>query len=53
MPGAGRVLDGEVVAEEPVVALQRADDQVVQREPERPRQFELPPNMAVVDSAGS
>ena len=32
---AGRVLDGQVVAEEAVVALEGADDQVVEREPER------------------
>src|SRR5690348_4646033 len=31
----GRVLDREVVAEEPAVPFQGADDQVVQREPER------------------
>ena len=33
---AGRVLDLEVVAEEPAVALEGADQEVVQREPDRP-----------------
>ena len=32
---SGRVFDGEVVAEEPVVSLKRLDDQVVQRKPDR------------------
>ena len=35
VPGAGRVLDREVVAEEAVVALEDADHQVVEREPDR------------------
>ena len=35
LAGPGRVLDREVVAEEPVVPLQDADHQVVQREPDR------------------
>jgi hypothetical protein len=52
-PRAGRVLERELAAEEPVVALKAADDQVVEGEPERSRQFEFPPNMGVVDSAGS
>ncbi len=34
LAGPGRVLDGELVAEEPVVAFQGADHQVVQREPD-------------------
>ena len=36
VPAAGRVLDLEVVAEEPVVALEGADHEVVEREPDRP-----------------
>ncbi len=53
LPRPGRVLDLERVAEEAVVALQRLEDQVVEGNHSGPRQLELPPNMAVVDSAGS
>src|SRR5450432_4900282 len=35
MSRAGRVLDGELVTEESVVALKNADHKVVEREPER------------------
>ena len=35
LPRAGRVLDLELVAEEAVVALEGADDEVVEREPQR------------------
>ena len=53
-PGAARrVLDGELVAEEPVVALEGADQQVVEREPDGPAPVGVPPNIPVVDSAGS
>ena len=37
LPGPGGVLEGVVVAEEAVVALQRRGDEVVQREPDRAR----------------
>ena len=50
---SGRVLDGEVGAEELVVLHQRPDHEVVDREPHGPRQLELPPYIAVRDSAGS
>ena len=53
LPRAGRVLDLERVLEEAVVALEGPDDQEVDREPKGPRQLELPPNILVVDSAGS
>ena len=53
LPRAGRVLDLELVAEEPRVAVERLDDEVVDGNQIGPRQFELPPNMPVVDSAGS
>jgi hypothetical protein len=46
-------LDLEVVAVIVVELLQGLDDQVVDREPYGPRQFELPPNMPEVDSPGS
>ena len=49
----GRVLDGQLVAEELVVAVQRADEQVVQREPDRPAPVGVPADMKMVDSAGS
>ena len=50
---SGRVLDGEVVAEELVVLLERVDHEVVHGEPHGPRQFEFPPYIEVRDSAGS
>ena len=34
-PRAGRVLDEDVVAEEPGIPVQRIDDEVVDREPDR------------------
>ena len=48
---SGRVLDGEVLAEVAGEAAQRLDHEVVDGEPDGPRQLELPPNSPVVDSA--
>jgi hypothetical protein len=52
-PGAGRAFDPQVVAVVPVVLEQGPDQQQVDRDQTGPRQLELPPNMPVVDSAGS
>ena len=43
----------QCVAIEMVVSLQRLDEEVVHRQPDRPRQFELPPNSPVAASPGS
>ena len=51
--GPPAALDGELVAEERQVALEGADQQVVEREPDGPAPVGVPPNIPVVDSAGS
>ena len=51
-PEPGRALDGEVVAVEGVEIEQPADDSPLTGIQIGPRQFELPPNIPVFDSAG-
>ena len=53
LPRAGRVLDLERVLEEAVVALEGPITRKLTGNQRGPRQLELPPNILVVDSAGS
>jgi hypothetical protein len=48
-----RVLERQLVAEVPRVAEERVDDEVVDREPDRPAPVRVAAEHGVVDSAGS
>jgi len=51
--GIGGALPLEIFAIVVMIFLQGFDQQIIDRKPDRPRQFEFPPKRAVVDSAGS